>query len=148
MVDWLVGYVVVYCFDVLYVFDLFDGGVLLFMLCECVLYYYGVGVYLCLFDDVCCVDVCFVSECFVFVNVLCDVMFVEFGWLGVYELCWKVVVLCDFGMLWDFEDICDYYLQMLYDVVLDWLWCEDLVCYFELLCVVIVDVMCEIFFEW
>jgi beta-mannosidase len=112
------------------------GGDLPFRTDHGVANYYGVGAYLRPLEDVRRAEVRFAAECLAFAN------------LPDYETSWKAGVPRDAGAGWDFEDVRDHYLRLLYGVDPVALRTVDSERYLELSRAVSGEVMAEVFGEW
>jgi beta-mannosidase len=101
--------------------------------------YFGVGGYRRPLDDARRAGVRFASECLAFANV---------GEQAGVEGRWKAGVARDVGSGWDFDDVRDHYLRLLYSVDPIELRATDPVRYLELSRSVSGEVMAEVFGEW
>jgi len=115
--------------------------------------YFGVGAYLRPLQDVRLAEVHFASECLAFANVpeqeTIDKMALAIpGGLSPTHPAWKRAVPRDAGTGWDFEDIRDHYLKLLYPVDPIMLRYSDVRRYWELSRMVSGEVMAEVFGEW
>ena len=115
--------------------------------------YFGVGAYLRPLEDVRRAEVRFASECLAFANVPEPEMLEEMACdtsegISPAHPAWKRGVQRDSGADWDFEDVRDHYLKLLYSVDPAELRSTDLDRYWELSRMVSGEVMAEVFGEW
>lgn len=115
--------------------------------------YFGVGAYLRPLDDVRRSQVRFASECLAFANVpepemLDQMALAQRGGLSPVHPAWKRGLPRDAGVGWDFEDVRDYYLKLLYSADPASLRYSDMNRYWELSRMVSGEVMAEVFGEW
>jgi beta-mannosidase len=115
--------------------------------------YFGVGAYLRPFEDVRRADVKFASECLAFANVpepemIEKISLAQRGGITPVHPAWKRGVPRDSGAGWDFEDVRDHYLKLLYPVDPAALRYADTSRYWELSRMVSGEAMAEVFGEW
>ncbi len=129
------------------------GGDLPFRTRSGVANYFGVGAYLRPLEDVRRAEVRFASECLAFANVpepeMLDKMAIATpGGSSPTHPAWKRTVPRDAGTGWDFEDVRDHYLKLLYSADPVALRYADTPRYWELSRMVSGEVMAEVFGEW
>ncbi|HVW09630.1 MAG TPA: hypothetical protein VHC90_13660, partial [Bryobacteraceae bacterium] len=115
--------------------------------------YFGVGAYLRPFEDVRRSAVPYASECLAFANIpepeVIDAMALETpAGLTPTHPSWKRAVPRDGGAGWDFEDVRDHYLKLLYSLDPAALRYSDPRFYWDLSRLVSGEVMAEVFGEW
>jgi beta-mannosidase len=130
-----------------------SGGDLPFRTGSGVANYFGVSAYLRPLEDVRRAEVRFASECLAFANVpeqeLIDEMALTTpGGISPVHPAWKRGVPRDAGVGWDFEDVRDHYLKLLYSVEPAMLRYAETRRYWELSRMVSGEVMAEVFGEW
>jgi beta-mannosidase len=103
--------------------------------------WFGVGGYLRPFSEIRSAGVRFASECLAIANVRDDVPHAN-------DPAWKQGVPKDAGTDWDFDDVRDHYLKLLYEVDPKELRASDPKRYLDLSKAVSGDVMAEVFGEW
>jgi len=129
------------------------GGDLPFRTSSGVANYFGVGAYLRPLEDVRRAEVRFASECLAFANVPEPEMLEKMaaatpGGISPTHPAWKRSVPRDLGTGWDFEDVRDHYLKLLYSADPVGLRYADTSRYWELSRMVSGEVMAEVFGEW
>jgi beta-mannosidase len=114
--------------------------------------YFGAGAYLRDLSDVRRAGVKFASECLAFANVpepeMFQVMAGTHGKPTPTQPAWKHGVPRDSGAGWDFEDVRDHYLKLLYGLDPVQLRYSDTETYWDISRVVTGEVMSEVFGEW
>jgi beta-mannosidase len=112
--------------------------------------YYGVGAYLRPLDDARRADVRFAAECLAFSNVPDSHPGepVDARGFGPQHPDWKSGVPRDVGSGWDFEDVRDHYLRLLYGIDPIQLRSTDIDRYLTLSRLTTGEVMAEVFGEW
>src|SRR6185437_5997104 len=123
------------------------GGDLPFRARNGIANYFGVGAYLRPIEDARRAQVRFASECLAFSNVPEPEMLDRMA-LSPTHPAWKRGVPRDSGAGWDFEDVRDHYLKLLYPVDPTALRQTDTRRYLELSRIVSGEVMAEVFGEW
>jgi len=115
--------------------------------------YFGVGAYLRPLEDTRRAEVQFASECLAFANVPEPEMVEKMalatpGGISPTHPAWKRAAPRDAGVGWDFEDVRDHYLKLLYCADPVMLRYADTNRYWELSRMVSGEVMAEVFGEW
>ena len=129
------------------------GGDLPFRTNRGVANYFGVGAYLRPLEDVRRAEVRFASECLAFANVPEPEIFSSLA-VGNRQAitpvspAWKQTIPRDSGAAWDFEDVRDHYLKLVFSVDPVALRYSDANRYWELSRMVSGEVMAETFGEW
>jgi len=129
------------------------GGDLPFRTRSGVANYFGVGAYLRPLEDARRAEVRFASECLAFANLPEPEMIEKMalatpGGISPTHPAWKRAVPRDSGAGWDFEDVRDHYLKLLYSVDPVALRYSDASRYWELSRMVSGELMAEVFGEW
>ena len=151
--DLLPGLVGDAALDAVYVPSAPWGGELPFRPDRGVANYYGVGGYRRPLEDARRSGVRFAAECLAFANVpdqptLDELADAEPGALAVHDPRWKAGVPRDVGSGWDFDDVRDHYLGLLYELDPSELRRSDPERYLELSRELSGEVMAEVFGEW
>jgi beta-mannosidase len=141
------------CPGVIYIPSAPCGGDLPFRTNTGVANYFGVGAYLRPVEDVRRAGVKFASECLAFANVpepeLIEKMSLGTrGGISPTHPAWKRAIPRDCGAGWDFEDVRDHYLQLLYSIDPVALRYADTPRYWDLSRIVTGELMAEVFGEW
>ncbi|MDR4307733.1 glycoside hydrolase family 2 protein [Chelatococcus sambhunathii] len=135
--------------DLAYVPNSPSGGPLPFVVDRGVGHYYGVGAYRRPLDDARRARVRFASECLAFSNVPEDVSLAQAKLAPVVHTPeWKRGVPRDMGASWDFEDVRDHYVELLYGVSVLALKREEPERYLALSRAAVAEVMEETFAEF
>ncbi|HEX4203543.1 MAG TPA: glycoside hydrolase family 2 protein, partial [Ktedonobacteraceae bacterium] len=127
------------------------GGALPFQANVGTSHYQGVGAFLRPLEDARCSDVRFAAECLSFAHIPEDQtidLFIKPHELAVHHPKWKARVPRDAGAAWDFDDVRDYYLKLLFDVEPLKLRYSDMERYLALSRVTSGEVMAYVFAEW
>ncbi|HEX4165887.1 MAG TPA: hypothetical protein VHZ55_10480 [Bryobacteraceae bacterium] len=142
-----------YCPGVPYLPSAPCGGDLPFRTNRGVANYFGVGAYLRPLNDARRAELRFASECLAFANVpepemLQLLSLATRGEISPGSASWKQSVPRDGGAGWDFEDVRDYYLKLLFSIDAVTLRYSDANRYWELSRMVSGEVMADTFGEW
>ena len=149
----LPGIAAKYCPDIPYFPSAPCGGDQPFRTRTGVANYFGVGAYMRPLEDTRRAEVRFVSECLAFSNVpepefMDKITLATPGGISPTHPAWKRAVPRDSGAGWDFEDVRDHYLKLLFSIDPAALRYADPNRYWELSRMVSGEVMAEVFGEW
>ncbi|GCF08029.1 glycoside hydrolase family 2 protein [Dictyobacter arantiisoli] len=128
-----------------------DGGALPFQANAGNAHYQGVGAFLRPLEDARRSEVHFAVECLAFANIPEDKtidLFIKPEEMAIHHPKWKARVPRDAGAPWDFEDVRDYYLKLLFGLDPLKLRYSDMPRYMDLSRVVPGEVMAAVFAEW
>jgi beta-mannosidase len=137
--------------DVRYLVSTPSGGTLPFNVRAGVTHYYGVGAYKRPLEDARRCGVRFATECLAFSHVpdqsTIELVLAE-GQSPFHHPAWKARVPRDVGAGWDFEDVRDHYLELLFGVDAATVRSQDMCRYLALSRVVTGEIMANVLGEW